>query len=81
MYFDLNKDSHLYVLNDFFGINKELNFELSTESSPIIAIITPSIRRDGSGSYCKIANSGIAPEKLGERFNIPQCFLISIKFK
>ena len=43
--------------------------------------ITPTIHEDGSSSYCEVAQSDIAPEKLGAHFKIPHYFLITIAFK
>lgn len=51
------------------------------EEFPILAVITSTMRKDGSSSYCEVAQSEIAPEKLGEKFNIPHYFIISMKFK
>ena len=67
-------------MKDFFGSKKELSIDLQKKNA-VFAIITPTIHEDGSGSYCEVAQSEIAPEKLGEHFKIPHYFLITITFK
>lgn len=79
-YFKLSSDSDKYALKDFFGSKEELNINLQKKNA-VFAIITPTIHEDGSGSYCDVAQSEIAPEKLGEHFKIPHYFLITIIFK
>lgn len=77
-FFDL--DEGKYFLKDFQGANKFTNVPLN-EEFPILAIITPTMHKDGSGGICEVAQSGVAPEKLGEKFNIPHYFIISMQFK
>lgn len=79
-YFKLIGESDKYALKDFFGSQKELNIDLKKKNA-VFAIITPTIHKDGSGSYCEVAQSEISPEKLGEHFKIPHYFLITITFK
>lgn len=79
-YFKLSSDSDKYALKDFFGSKQELSIDLQKKNA-VFAIITPTIHEDGSGSYCEVAQSEIAPEKLGEHFKIPHYFLITITFK
>ena len=79
-FFDLEDGNGTYVLKNFQGVKKFLNVPLN-EEFPILAIITATKHKDGSGSYCEVAQSEIAPEKFGEKFNIPHYFIISMKFK
>lgn len=79
-YFNLKGESDQYALKDFFGAKEVLNMPLN-EEFPVFAIITPTINKDGSGSYCKVVQSDIKPENLGEHFKIPHYFLITMKFK
>ena len=79
-YFKINGDSDNYAVKDFFGSKKELSIDLQQKNA-IFAIITPTIHEDGSGSYCEVAQSEIAPEKLGTHYKIPHYFLITITFK
>ncbi len=79
-YFKLSSDSDKYALKDFFGSKEEISIDLKQKNT-VFAIITPTIHKDGSGSYCEVAQSGIAPEKLGEHFKIPHHFLVTITFK
>lgn len=79
-YFNLMSDSDQYVLKDFFGNKEVINLDINSKNT-LFAIITPTIHSDGSGSYCEVVQSDIKPEKLGEQFNIPHYFLITITFK
>lgn len=79
-YFDLSSDADRYTLKDFFGSSKEMNVEADKRTA-ILAIITPTIHKDGSGSYCEVAQSEVKPEKLGEHFKIPHYFIITIIFQ
>ncbi len=79
-YFKLLNDSDKYALKDFFGSKKELNIGLDKKNA-VFAIITPTIHKDGSASYCEVAQADEKPEKLGEKFKIPHYFLITITFK
>ena len=47
----------------------------------IMSLITPTLHKDGSSSYCEIAQSGVDPEKLHERYNLPHYFLIEMTLK
>jgi hypothetical protein len=78
-YFDLELANGKYVLKDFQGTKKFLYVPLDKEF-PILAIITATKHKDGSGSYCEVAQSEIAPEKFGEKFNIPHYFIVYMKF-
>lgn len=79
-FFKLYEASEKYALKDFFGSRSELNLDIDKKNA-VFAIITPTIHKDGSGSYCEVAQSNIAPEKLGEHFKIPHYFIINIEFK
>ncbi|MFH6972016.1 hypothetical protein [Flavobacterium petrolei] len=79
-FFKLFEESEKYALKDFFGSKKELNLDISKKNA-VFAIITPTIHKDGSGSYCEVAQSNIEAKKLGEHFNIPHYFIINIEFK
>lgn len=77
--FDLLQNSHSYAVKDFFGPNQFVENPLNEEFA-LQAIITPTIRPDGSGSYCNVVQAKIKPEELGKHFNIPHYFLVTIKF-
>lgn len=79
-YFNLLSDADKYALKDFLGSKQKLNLEFNKRNS-VFAIITPTIHKDGSGSYCEVAQSDTKPENLGEKFKIPHYFLITITFK
>ena len=67
-------------MKDFFG--SKLTIELPmTEEIPLFAIITPTLHKDGSASYCEVVQSDIKPEELGKHFNIPHYFLVTMKIK
>lgn len=83
-YFDLqDKSKDRYVLKNFTNGSPTIHLkEIKIEKDiPILAIITPTIHSDGSGSYCEVAQSGIAPRDLGKHFKIPHYFIINIQFK
>ncbi len=77
--FKLSDNEDQYALKDFFGSKEEVTLDINKKNS-VFAIITPTIHKDGSGSYCEVAQSDIVPEKLGEKFNISHYFLVTIKF-
>ncbi|MDM1299252.1 hypothetical protein HXZ94_12205 [Empedobacter falsenii] len=79
-YFNLMNDPDKYALKDFFGEKKEVTINPNKKNA-VFAILTPTIHPDGSGSYCEVAQSDIAPENLGEHFKIPHYFLVTINFK
>lgn len=79
-YFKLNGNPDKYALKDFFGSKKELQLP-SKKVNAVFAIITPTIHKDGSGSYCEVAQSDIEPSKLGKVFKIPHYFIVTIQFK
>lgn len=78
-YFKLSNNEDDYAMKNFFGSADELTLDINKKNY-IFAIITPTIHEDGSGSYCEVAQSDVAPEKLGEKFKIPHYFLVTIKF-
>jgi hypothetical protein len=80
MNFEVTENSNNYVLKNFFGNKTEIQVSLHEEFA-ILAIITPTLRKDGSGSYCEVVQSDIKPEDLGKHFKIPHYFLITMKFK
>lgn len=69
-----------YILKDFQGTKKFI-YVPTNEEYPILAIITPTKQKDGSSSYCEVAQSEVSPEKFWEKFEIPHYFVITIKFK
>lgn len=74
------EESENYALKDFFGRKTELNLDISKKNA-IFAIITPTIHKDGSGSFYEVAQSDIEAKKFGEHFHIPHYFIINIEFK
>ena len=79
-YFKLYDDAYEYALKDFFYNKSELNIYLS-KTNAVFAIITPSIHKDGSGSYCQVVQTDVTPEELGTHFKIPHYFIVTIEFK
>lgn len=80
MYFNLKADPDKYALKDFFDRNSELKLDPKNPNY-ILTIITPTVHKDGSASYCEVVQSNIKPEDLGKHFQIPHYFLVSITFK
>ncbi len=77
--FKLSSNEDQYALKDFFGSKEEIIIDINKKNA-VFAILTPTIHKDGTGSYCEVAQSDLAPEKLGEKFKIPHYFLVTIKF-
>jgi len=78
-YFPTTKLNGEYAVKDFFGAKKLLK-EDANEPFYLQAVITPNRNPDGSGSYCKVAQSEILPEEFGKEFNIPHYYLVEIEF-
>ena len=77
---DSRNKEETYALKDFFGSKITTEFPIQNEI-PLVAIITPTIHKDGSGSYCEVVQSDIKPEDLGKHFKIPHYFLVLMKIK
>ncbi|PIE79385.1 MAG: hypothetical protein CSA15_03185 [Candidatus Delongbacteria bacterium] len=80
LYYKLSQNRDRYVLKDFFG-NRSKIYLNKDEKFPILAIITPTINKNGSASYCNVVQSEVKPDKLGISFKIPHYFLVYIEFK
>ncbi|WP_149303958.1 hypothetical protein [Pareuzebyella sediminis] len=78
-YFDLKITDYAYALKDFLGAQQEIDVPLDGFS--ILALITPTVHADGSTSYCEVAQSNVAPEALGEEYQMPQNFLLKMKIE
>lgn len=69
-----------YALKNFIGNKANLLVSLD-KPFYLFAIITPTIHKDGSGSYCEVAQSDTDPEQFGLKYAIPHYFLVQMKFK
>ncbi len=69
-----------YALKDFLGGKKALDISVG-KPFYAFAIITPTIHKDGSGSYCEVAQSDTDPENFGTKYQIPHYFLVQIVVK
>ena len=78
--FNLYDNNGRYVLKTFLGGKSEINIPIKGKIY-IMSLITPSLHKDGSSSYCEVAQSGVNPEKLNEKFNVPHYFLIEMTLK
>lgn len=78
--FSARKSKHSYVMKNFLGAESTMPVQVGKETW-FLAMLLPTERPDGSASYCEVAQSGLDPEKLWDRFRVPTYFLISIKFK
>lgn len=79
VYCPTTKGNGRYVAKDFFGA-KDILKKDSKNPFELMAIITPNRSEDGSGSYCRVAQSEVNPADFGKVFNIPHYFLIEIEF-
>lgn len=75
--YPINRD---YTLKDFLGEKRSLGITVG-EPFYAFAVITPTIRKDGSGSYCEVAQSDTDPEQFGTKYSIPHYFLVQITIK
>lgn len=78
--FDLFEKNGLYVMKTFLGGKTEMKLP-ATGKFYIMSLITPTLHKDKSSSYCEVAQSGLDPEKLNEKYNIPHYFLIEMTLK
>ena len=78
--FDLFDKSGLYVMKTFLGGKTEMYLPARGKFY-IMSLITPTLHKDKSSSYCEVAQSGLDPEKLNEKYNIPHYFLIEMTLK
>jgi hypothetical protein len=69
-----------FAQKDFIGSQKEIAILLNANTY-ILTYMMPFARKDGSTSYCEVAQSGINPEEFGTKYAIPTYFLIDIKFQ
>jgi hypothetical protein len=69
-----------FALKGFFGREFELPINFK-EINYILAYMMPYVRADKSTAYCEVAQSGINPEKLYEKYKIPHYYLVGIKFE
>lgn len=72
-----NRDK--FALKSFFGQKTQLPINLKGVNY-ILAYMTPYLRKDKSEAYCEVAQSGLNPEKLYDKYKIPHYFLIAIRF-
>ncbi len=69
-----------YVLKNFLGSKDEIPFKIKG-SNYLLVYMTPFVHGDGSASYCEVAQSGVNPEQLFEKFKIPHYYLIELTIK
>lgn len=69
-----------YVMKNFLGSEDKMSFSAQKETY-VLAYLQPHARPDGSSSYCEVAQSGIDPEKLWDRYQVPCYFLVSVRFQ
>jgi hypothetical protein len=68
-----------FALKDFLGPKTETTIDLSGPNY-LLAYMTAFVRKDGSTSYCEVAQSGMDPEKLWDKYAIPHYFLVVLEF-
>ena len=69
-----------YVLKNFLGGKDNMPIQLDADNY-IFAYMTPFLHGDGSASYCEVAQSGVNPEKLFDKFKIPHYYLLEMSFQ
>ncbi|MHA6279534.1 hypothetical protein ACXYMT_05080 [Salinimicrobium sp. CAU 1759] len=78
-YFGINDNNGRYVVKDFLGSERSLKVPADSPFY-VYAIITPNRSSNGSGSYCRVAQSKVNPEEFGREFDIPHYFLVEMEF-
>ena len=68
-----------FALKSFLGSQPEIPILLN-KNTYILTYMMPYVKKDGSSTYCEVAQSGVNPEELGKIYPIPVYFLIDIKF-
>jgi uncharacterized cupredoxin-like copper-binding protein len=68
-----------FALKSFLGRQPEISLPLN-KNAYILTYMMPYVKKDGSSTYCEVAQSGVNPEELGKIYPIPVYFLIDIKF-
>ena len=68
-FFPLSDVSEKYALKDFYGNKKELSLDISKKNA-VFAIITPTIHKDGTGSYCEASPHSICCEFRNKLFSV-----------
>lgn len=80
MYYELKADADIYALKDFLGSKETITVDLE-KKHPVLAMITPTVHKDGSSSYCEVVQCNVATDQLGKHFKIPHYFIMSIQFR
>ena len=68
-----------FALKSFLGSQPEISVPLN-KNTYILTYMMPYVKKDGSTTYCEVAQSGVNPEELGKIYPIPVYILIDIKF-
>lgn len=69
-----------FTMKSFFGNKPELPISLK-ETNYMLTYMMPYVKSDKSTAYCEVAQSGLNPEKLYDKYKIPHYFLIAIRFE
>ncbi|WP_306349778.1 hypothetical protein [Flavobacterium sp. '19STA2R22 D10 B1'] len=77
--FTLLDNNLRYVVKNFLGSKSEIDVPVN-KAFYILSLITPTKHKDGSSSYCEVAQSNFDPEKFGDKYDIPHYYLIEMKF-
>ncbi len=68
-----------FALKSFLGSVPEVSIPL-IKNTYILTYMMPYEKKDGSKTYCEVAQSGVSSEELGKIYPIPVYFLIDIRF-
>jgi hypothetical protein len=78
--YKIGKNDKGFALKDFLGSTKDIAISLN-KNTYILTYMMPYLKKDGSGAYCEVAQSGNDPAEFGIKYAIPTYFLIDIKFQ
>lgn len=74
------KTKDKFALKSFFGPTTEMKIDFA-KLNYFLAYMMPFVRPNKSEAYCEVAQSGIDPEKLYNKYKIPHYFLIGINIQ
>lgn len=78
--YKINAKHKEFALKTFLGNKPEVSIPAGANAY-ILTYMMPYVKKDGSSTYCEVAQSGVNPEELGTKYPIPTYFLIDIKFQ
>jgi hypothetical protein len=76
----LPSEKEKFTLKGFHKTSANHTIKLN-EKNYLLAYMMPFVRPDKSEAYCEVAQSGLNPETLYDKYKIPHYFLVQLRFK